>query len=224
MSAKDKLLEFFTFGAYVPDREMDPNAQTYGTPAGGSSPPTQPLDMTAANQQQQALERMVDRSRAGVTGAYDKAIEAQNKRREDALKVLMGNIGSVGAATAASSGVQGLLGSGAAQASGRQTALQAAQAANQMMGQQAVDIGNILQRRAQAELGFAQQDVRASAANMQAIANDIENLKKTSGLTAQAYQDQLMARAQRYPVGSPEYNMYMNEATIVGQSGNILIA
>jgi hypothetical protein len=135
----------------------------------------------------------------------------------------MGNMGAVGAATAASSGVQGLLGSGASQASGRQTALQAAQAANQMLGQSAVDTGNVLRQKAMAELGFAQRDVRAGAANMQAIVNDIEALKNTSGISAEAYRDELMRRASRYPEGSVERNLYMSEATLVGQSGRLLI-
>jgi hypothetical protein len=223
MSAMDKALQFLSFGAYVPDRQMDPNAKTYGTPAGGASPPAQPLDMTAVNQQQDMLSGQLDAARRNVSGAYDQAVQAQNQRRADALKVLMGNMGAVGAATAASSGVQGLLGSGASQASGRQTALQAAQAANQMLGQSAVDTGNVLRQKAMAELGFAQRDVRAGAANMQAIVNDIEALKNTSGISAEAYRDELMRRASRYPEGSVERNLYMSEATLVGQSGRLLI-
>lgn len=192
---------------------------------GGSSSqaPPPPPSMATVNEEQQALSQMLDSARQGVSGAYDQAIAAQNQRRADALKVLMGNMGAVGAATAASSGVQGLLGSGAAQASGRQTALQAAQAANQMLGQSAVDTGNVLRQKAMAELGFAQQDVQTSAANMQAIVNDIEALKNTSGITAKAYRDELMARASRYPVGSVEHSLYMSEANLVGQSDRVLI-
>ena len=191
MSAMDKALQFLSFGTYVPDRQVDPE-KSYGTPAGGASPPAQPLDMTAVNQQQDMLSGQLDAARRNVSGAYDQAVQAQNQRRADALKVLMGNMGAVGAATAASSGVQGLLGSGASQASGRQTALQAAQAANQMLGQSAVDTGNVLRQKAMAELGFAQRDVQTGAANMQAIVNDIEALKNTSGITANQYRDELM--------------------------------
>ena len=223
MSAMDKALQFLSFGTYVPDRQVDPE-KSYGTPAGGASPPAQPLDMTAVNQQQDMLSGQLDAARRNVSGAYDQAVQAQNQRRADALKVLMGNMGAVGAATAASSGVQGLLGSGASQASGRQTALQAAQAANQMLGQSAVDTGNVLRQKAMAELGFAQRDVQTGAANMQAIVNDIEALKNTSGITANQYRDEVMRRASRYPEGSVEHNLYMSEATLVGQSGRILIA
>tara|TARA_R100000654_G_scaffold17903_4_gene37354 strand:- start:7550 stop:8221 length:672 start_codon:yes stop_codon:yes gene_type:complete len=222
MSAIDRALQFLSFGAYVPDRQVDPE-KSYGSPAGGASPPAQPLDMTAVNQQQDMLSGQLDAARRNVSGAYDQAVQAQNQRRADALKVLMGNMGAVGAATAASSGVQGLLGSGASQASGRQTALQAAQAANQMLGQSAVDTGNVLRQKAMAELGFAQRDVQTGAANMQAIVNDIEALKNTSGISAEAYRDELMRRASRYPEGSVERNLYMSEATLVGQSGRLLI-
>ena len=208
-----------------PSASNSSNLPTWGSPAPGATTATeQPPDMTAVNEQQQALSQMLDSARQGVSGAYDQAIAAQNQRRADALKVLMGNMGAVGAATAASSGVQGLLGSGASQASGRQTALQAAQAANQMLGQSAVDTGNVLRQKAMAELGFAQRDVQTGAANMQAIVNDIEALKNTSGITANQYRDELMRRASRYTVGSVEHSLYMSEATLVGQSGRILIA
>ncbi len=201
-----------------PSTAENNNPNSFGSMAASATPmPTN----TAMQDQQQALSQLVGGARAGVTGAFDSAIKAQQQRQRDALALLRGNMGAVGAGTAAASGVQGLLGSGASQASGRQTALQAAQAANQMLGQSAVDIGNILQRRAQAQLQFADKDVQAAQTTNDMIARDIENLRASVN-TNEDLVASLRSKASMYEPGTPEHTAY-NNAMIFAQQGGYMV-
>tara|TARA_R100000808_G_C2155487_1_gene168204 strand:- start:9006 stop:9668 length:663 start_codon:yes stop_codon:yes gene_type:complete len=182
-----------------------------------STPETQaPINRTA-----QSLVEGLDRGRAGVNQAYDKAIQARRDFGQQAIRQMMGGMASPGAATLAGSGAQGLLAGGGAQASARQAALQASQAANQFRAQTAMDVGQLLERKAVGELDYARRDAAAGAARFQAIADDIQQ-RKTMFSTASELVNYYRIQANRYPPGSPERQMYLNEIGVYQGTGKIL--
>jgi hypothetical protein len=182
-----------------------------------STPATQaPINRTA-----QALTAGIDRGRAGVTGAYDNAIRARREATNQAIRQMMGGMASPAAGTLVGSGAQGLLAGGGAQASARQTALQAGQAANQFRAQSAMDVGQMLQQKAVGELQYAQDDAQAGAARFTAIADDIQQRKNMYSTAADLVAYYRIA-ANRYPVGSPERQMYLNEIQVYQDTGKYL--
>ncbi len=119
--------------------------------------------------------------------------------------------------TLVGSGVAGLLGSGAAQAGGRQAALTAGLERDRMLRAGAEQEAQILQQKAAQQLGFAEQDVAALTSRLKDIDTSIENAKIAYPGRGEFI---AWARAQRdtYDAGTPEWEKYNNAALLVEEN------
>ena len=173
-----------------------------------------------STEQAQALTAGIDRGRAGVTGAFDNAIRARREAANQAIRQMMGGMASPAAGTLVGSGAQGVC-FWWWRRHQRAKRLQAGQAANQFRAQSAMDVGQMLQQKAVGELQYAQDDAQAGAARFTAIADDIQQRKNMYSTAADLVAYYRIA-ANRYPVGSPERQMYLNEIQVYQDTGKYL--
>tara|TARA_R100000742_G_C4264386_1_gene82294 strand:+ start:61 stop:708 length:648 start_codon:yes stop_codon:yes gene_type:complete len=179
--------------------------------------PTTSGQSVSRSAQQDALGSLagkVDTGRQAVLGAYDDAIRSRQNANAEAIRQMRMGLAAPAAGTLAGSGAAGLLGSGAAQASARQAALQAGLQRDQMMQTASEQEAAILRQRAAQQLGFAQEDIQAAQQRMTDITDRIEASKDTYPKKNDFIRYATQQR-DAHPPGSMEYEAWNNEIILV---------